>query len=88
MRHYVDCLAQRACHEKANIKFTTLMPGFIATDFISGYTYPLVVPLSKAAKSIYRAIVRQKRAAYLPFRWNLIVFLWKMIPKWAWERYW
>ncbi len=87
MRHYVDCLAQRARHEKLPIKFTTLMPGFISTDFLSNVKYPLVVPLSKAIDSIFYAIEKQKRAVYLPFRWNFVVFFWRLVPKWIWERY-
>lgn len=88
MRHYVDCLAQRAHHEKLNISFTTLMPGFIATDFLTGYAYPLVVPLSKVRNAMFRAIVHKKREVYLPFRWKIIVVLWRFLPKWIWERYW
>ncbi len=88
MRQYVDSLAQRARHAKLNISFTTLMPGFIATDFLSGENrYPLLVSLPKASDSIFRAIEKKKRAVYLPFRWNFVVLLWHLIPKWVWERY-
>ena len=87
MNQYVDSLAQRANHEKIKLKFTTLMPGFIATDFLTGHNYPLVVPLSKVTKTIYRAIVRKKRAIYLPCRWNFIVILWRLIPKRIWEKF-
>ncbi len=87
MRHYVDCLAQRAHHEKLKISFTTLMPGFIATDFLTGYNYPLITSLPKAVNDIYRAIEKKKRAVYLPFRWNFVVLFWHLIPKCIWERY-
>ncbi len=87
MRHYVDCLAQRAHHEKLKIKFTTLMPGFIDTDFLKGAPYPLTISLSKASKLIFKAIEHKKRAVYLPCRWNFVVFFWQLIPKWIWERY-
>jgi short-subunit dehydrogenase len=87
MRHYVDCLAQKAHHEKLDISFTTLMPGFIDTDFLSKEKYPLMVPLSKVGGSIFNAIEKKKRAVYLPFRWNFVVFVWHLIPKWVWERY-
>ncbi len=86
MRQYVDALAQRARHEKINLKFTTLMPGFIDTDFLKGHNYPLIAPLSKVVKGIYRAIDLQQRAVYLPFRWNFVVFCWRLIPRWIWER--
>ena len=89
MRHYVDCLAQRARHEKLNIRFTTLIPGFIATDFLEArQNYPLLISLDKACNIIYKAIEKKKRDVYLPFRWNFVVLLWKLIPKWFWERCW
>lgn len=88
MRHYVDCLAQRAAHEKLNIRFTTLMPGFIDTAFLNpSKKYPLIISLDKAGSGIFRAIEKKKRAIYLPFRWNIIVFIWKLIPKFIWEKY-
>jgi len=87
IRHYVDCLAQREHHEKLDIKFTTLMPGFIATDFLADYNYPLIVPLQAVVDNIFNAIDKQRRAVYLPFRWNFVVFLWRLLPKWIWERW-
>ncbi len=86
MRQYVDCLAQKARHEKLNIAFTTLMPGFIETGFLAGSKYPLIISLPKAADLIFKAIEKKKREVYLPFRWNFVVFLWHLIPKWIWER--
>ncbi len=87
MRHYVDCLAQRAHNEKLNIAFTTLMPGFIDTDFIAGGNYPFTTSLCKACDNIFKAIEKKKRSIYLPKRWSIIVFGWQLIPKWIWERY-
>jgi len=88
MRHYVDCLAQLAHHEKLSIRFTTLIPGFISTEFLrEGNNYPLVISLDKACNTIFKAIEKKKRAVYLPFRWNFVVALWCLIPKWIWERY-
>ncbi len=86
IRHYVDCLAALAHHEGLKIKFTTLMPGFIDTDFLSGERYPLIISLDKACDLIFRAIEQKKRSVYLPFRWNFVVLLWRLIPKWIWER--
>ncbi len=86
MRQYTEALAQRARHERLPLKFTTLMPGFIATDFLTGYNYPLIVSLPKVVKGICRAIDRRRRAVYLPFRWNFVVFFWRLIPRWIWER--
>ncbi len=87
VRHYVDCLAARARHEKLALRFTTLMPGFIDTDLLSGeQRYPLLVSLNTACDQIFKAIERKKRSVYLPFRWNFVVFAWRLIPRWIWER--
>ncbi|MGL4364513.1 MAG: SDR family NAD(P)-dependent oxidoreductase [Bacteroidales bacterium] len=86
IRHYIDCLAQRAYHEKISLKFTTLMPGFIATDFIK-QKYPLAISLSEASNAIIRAIDMKQREVYLPFRWTILTFLFRFIPKNVWERF-
>ncbi|MGL4957216.1 MAG: SDR family NAD(P)-dependent oxidoreductase [Bacteroidales bacterium] len=86
MRHYIDCLAQRAYHDKLPLTFTTLLPGFIATDLLQR-KYPFTVSLSKVRGSIIRAIDRKKREAYVPARWAVLAFLFRFMPKGVWERF-
>lgn len=84
---YFQSLSQHSHKQKYNIRFTTILPGFVDTDFIKGSNYPLTVSLEKAGKLIFNAIRKKKRIAYIPFRWRLIVFIWKSIPNCIWERF-
>lgn len=84
--HYMSCLAQKAYSEKLPVYFTTVIPGFIKTDFVK-HTYPLMISLERAVNLIYNAIEKKKRKAILPARWKWIVALWNMIPEKLWEKY-
>ncbi len=85
--HFVDCLAQKAHHEKLDIKFTTILPGFIRTDLLKNEKYPLMISVEKAGKLIFQAIEKKKRKAYIPIRWMFVAWGWKLIPKFVWERF-
>ncbi len=86
IRHYVDCLAQKANHDKLNIRFTTLLPGFIETALLKADKYPLTIPLPRAARLIFRAIEKKKRYAFIPWWWGLIAFAWRLVPRAVMEK--
>ena len=44
---YLETLRQLATMRNANISFTAIKPGFVATDFISGKKYPLTLQKEK-----------------------------------------
>lgn len=67
-------------------RYTTIQPGFVDTDFISGSRYPLKMSLEKAVKRIYSAIERNKRRAVIGKRWRIILFFWSLIPNNLWVR--
>ncbi|MDR2130811.1 MAG: SDR family NAD(P)-dependent oxidoreductase [Odoribacteraceae bacterium] len=83
--HYISCLAQKARREKIPVTFTTILPGFIRTELLR-HDYPLMIPLAKGARLIFRAIERKKRSTILPGRWRPIMFIARLIPRWLWER--
>lgn len=68
------------------IYYTTIQPGFVDTDFISGSRYPLKMSLDSAVDRIYRAINRKKRRAVIGKRWVVILFVWRLIPNNLWVR--
>ncbi len=84
--HYMSCLAQKAYDENIPVSFTTIIPGFIQTDFLKE-KFPLTVSLDKGSALIYKAIEKGKRKAILPLRWKFIVGGWKLIPGRLWEKY-
>jgi len=84
-RLFTESLAQTAHHKKVNIKFTTIVPGFVDTDLLKE-KYPLTLSLTKAVKIIAKGLLKQKRYIYVDGKWRFIVFCMRLIPSWIWER--
>lgn len=83
---YIDALAQLSHMEHLGIRFTDIRPGFVATPLLAGDDYPLLMRPEPVARRIFRAIRRRKRRAVIDRRYALLVFLWRLIPPWLWER--
>ena len=84
---YLQCLAQLSNMENNNIKITDIRPGFIKTNLLdSKRNYPLVLNLEKASKQIFKAVKKQKRIKIIDWKYAIIVFLWKIIPRQIWEK--
>lgn len=84
---YIDALAQLARMQRARIRFTDIRPGFVDTPLLaSDGGYPMLMPADKVARRIFRAIVRGRRRVVIDGRFAVLVFLWKLIPTWLWER--
>ena len=84
-RIYFEALEQRAHKIGLDITFTSILPGFIDTDFISR-KYPLLMQLPYAAERIVRAIEKRKREAVIDWKWSIIVSLMKLVPPFLWKR--
>ena len=64
-----------------------IRPGFVRTDLLNdGKRYPALMSPAYVARQIARAIDRKKRRAIIDGRYALLVFLWRLIPAWLWER--
>lgn len=85
-RLFTESLAQTAHHEKINIKFSTIIPGFVDTDLIKDNKYPLTLPLHKAVRIIAKGLMKQKRYIFVDRKWRVIVFVMRCVPNWVWER--
>ncbi|MBR5856455.1 MAG: SDR family NAD(P)-dependent oxidoreductase [Bacteroidales bacterium] len=82
---YFEALEQKAHKIGLPITLTSIIPGFIATDFINR-NYPLTMELPYAVHRIIRAIERRKRVAVIDWKWRLIVPLMRIIPPFVWKR--
>lgn len=83
---YMQGLAQLATKKGLKMTFTTLLPGFIKTDFIGGKKYPLTMSLNYAVGCMIRAIDARIGYAIIDWRWAIVVFFWKLIPEFIWRR--
>ena len=84
---YIQSLCQLSKIKKANISFTDIRPGFVATDLLnSNKHYPMLMKKEKVAKIIIKALKRKKRIAIIDWKFHLVVILWRMIPSCIWER--
>ncbi len=84
---YIDALAQLSRMEGYGIRFTDIRPGFVATPLLDGEGhYPMLMPVEKVAARIMRILRRPRRRAVIDRRYAAMVFFWRLIPQWLWER--
>ncbi len=70
----------------ASISITDLRPGFVATDLIAGSKYPLQLRAEEVARHIVHAIEKGKEVKVIDWRYAILVFFWRHIPRWLWTR--
>ena len=85
---YIDALAQLSRMQKSNIRFTDIRPGFVDTALLNSdeHKYPMLMKSGKVAGAIMKAIEKNKRVIIIDWRYRILVFFWKLIPRWLWER--
>lgn len=84
---FIDALDQLAHTQKANIRFTDIRPGFIRTALLSdSRSYPMEMTVGQVVPKIVRAILKRRRVVTIDFRWRVVVFFWRLIPRWLWNR--
>lgn len=83
---YIDALDQLAHMNKVDITFTDIRPGFVATPLLKDDKYPLLMRAPQVASQIVKAISRRKRVAVIDWRYQILVFFWRLIPRWIWVR--
>lgn len=82
--HYLECLTQQARMRHLPISITDIRPGFVKTDLIAGSTYPLQLQPEDVAKHIVRAIEKGKEVKVIDWRYAILVFFWRLIPRGLW----
>lgn len=85
-RHYLDALDQLSRMQRLNIRFTDIRPGFVATDLLGAHPYPMLLQPEAVAHRIVKALLRGERSVVIDARYRLLVFFWRLIPRWLWVR--
>ena len=85
---YIQALAQLSRKSKLGIRFTDIRPGFVDTPLLdtTKHHYPMLMEPKKVARKIVRAVERKKRIAIIDWRYRILVFFWRLIPNFIWER--
>jgi short-subunit dehydrogenase len=84
--NYMDGLRHKVKKNKLNITITDIKPGFVDTNMAKGEGLFWVMPLEKAAKQIYDALLQKKDEVYVTKRWGIIAFIIKIMPKFLYYR--
>lgn len=84
---YIDALAQLSHMEGYGIRFTDIRPGFVDTPLLKQEDhYPMLMEVHKVAGRIMQVLRRERRRVVIDRRYALLVFFWKLVPEWLWER--
>lgn len=83
---YLDALDQLAHMNGLNICFTDIRPGFVATPLLKDDNYPLLMKAPDVAAQIVKGIDRKKRTLIIDWRYRILVFFWRLIPRCIWLR--
>lgn len=84
---FIDALDQLAHTQHVNVDFTDIRPGFIRTALLNpDRKYPMEMSVDYAAAKLEKAILKRRRVKTIDSRWAIVVFFWRLIPKWIWRR--
>jgi short-subunit dehydrogenase len=78
--NYLEALQIKAVKDKVPVYVTDIRPGFVDTEMAKGEAMFWVVPVTKAADQIIRAISKRRKVAYISRRWGLIAFIISRLP--------
>ena len=83
---YIDALEQLSYMSKTKILFTDILPGFVATDLLhGGKKFPLLMQPEYVANRIAKGLSSKKRRLTIDWKYKILVFFWKLIPKSLWK---
>ncbi|KAF5046612.1 putative oxidoreductase [anaerobic digester metagenome] len=85
--NYLQGLRQKAAGLKHRISITDVRPGFVDTAMAQGAGIFWVAPVEKAARQIFKAIRRKRKVVYVTNRWRMAAFVFRIIPRWLYERF-
>lgn len=88
VNHYLECLCQ-LIHIRGikNITISDIRPGFVRTALLAdGGNYPFQLDVTKVAEEIVEKVERKKAIITVDWKYRIVVFFWRLIPRWLWIR--
>ena len=84
---YIQALEQLSNMRRLHIRVTDIRPGFVDTDLLSGSgRYPMLMQKEAAAREMLRAVYAHRHVHVIDWRYRLLVFAWRLMPRWLWRR--
>ncbi len=84
---YIQALEQLSNMCRLHIRFTDIRPGFVDTDLLSGSgRYPMLMQKEAVAREMLRAVYAHRHVHVIDWRYRLLVFAWRLMPRWLWRR--
>ncbi len=88
VNHYLECLTQ-LCSIKgiSHIRIHDIRPGFVRTALLGdGNPYPMQLEPRPVAEEIVKGINGNRSIITIDWKYRVLVFFWRMIPRWLWVR--
>ncbi|MCM1029258.1 MAG: SDR family NAD(P)-dependent oxidoreductase [Alloprevotella sp.] len=83
---FINALEQLAYTQQVNVAFTDIRPGFVRTPLLKpDRSYPMIMPVARAARLVEKAILERKRVAVIDSRWRIVNALWRLVPQRLWR---
>ncbi len=88
INHYMDCLRQLLHIQGVrHLCLTDIRPGFVRTPLLTdGGNYPMQLDVNQVAKEIVNGLERRKSVITVDWKYRLLVFFWRLIPRFIWLR--
>ncbi|MEG1540202.1 MAG: SDR family NAD(P)-dependent oxidoreductase [Muribaculaceae bacterium] len=84
---YIDALEQLAHQQDVKIRFTDIRPGFVKTALLNdNRKYPMQLTPEYVARHIVKSLLNHKRVSIIDWRYAIMVFFWRLIPRSIWRR--
>lgn len=88
VNHYMECLQQLCTIRRIkHLHLHDIRPGFVRTSLLGdGGNYPMQLDPRKVAEEIVEGIEKDKSIITVDWKYRVLVFFWRLIPRWLWIR--
>ena len=84
---YLQSLEQQAHQRGLDIRFTDIRPGFVDTALLNdNFRYPMLMRPESVARDIVRSVYQHRHVRVIDYRYRILTFFWRLIPRWIWRR--
>ena len=84
---YLQSLEQQAHQRGLNIYFTDIRPGFVDTALLEdNFPYPMLMRPESVARDIVRSIYKRRHVRVIDYRYRILTFFWRLVPRPIWRR--